>query len=222
MSLIGLPFSASALELAPTSLEFNNSTPLKTVQLMNDTDKTVTIQAKAYVWTLDKNKQILVPTTDLFPSPTIFKIAPSKEQTIRIGLFVKNTGNKVKTYRIDLKELPTKDDESQHKKVSDIKILYNITFPVFSYPDTKVDNAWHWNKAKDSVQFTNTGGYVLSLRQLKFINAKGKSHSETPVRYILPNQTVSFPVAKDSNVTAVEQTLSNLITTNKSKVTLYK
>ncbi len=89
--LAGLPSICSALEISPTSLTFNGSSQLQTIHLYNESNKAVTFQATAYLWSLDNNKKVLKSTEDLFPSPSIFTIPPQKSQDLRVGLFKKKS-----------------------------------------------------------------------------------------------------------------------------------
>lgn len=218
--LSGLPFTCSALEIAPTSLFYKDNSQLKTLRLFNETNQTVQIQATVYKWSLENNKQKLSPTEDLFPSPTIFSIAPQQSLSLRVGLFTQNSSSSVSAYRLDLKELPPK--AQQQSGQNSVNVLYNITLPIFIYPNHPIKDSWKWHKVKkrQEIQFTNTGETVLGFKQLSFIDTNGSKHAIQPKRYILPGQTVSFRTNPKWNIKSIEQVLNNLKTSSKSKISV--
>lgn len=222
MSLVALSAPSSALEVSPVALTYKGKSRLETLRLHNEMNHPVTLQVSVYRWGLDNNVQALNPTQDLFPSPTIFTIEPHKTRHLRVGLFVQNSSEKVGTYRLDLKEIPTDSSRLANKDKHQVQILYDISLPIFVYPSKPVKDSWHWHILKDSsaLQFVNTGGSVLSLHKLFFIDKNGAEHKMRRARYVLPGQSIRYPLKPSWHIQAIEQTVNNLKTNITGRVSL--
>jgi fimbrial chaperone protein len=112
-------------------LTFNGNTKSGVINIKNDEDKKLQVQMKAFEWTQDeKGQDQYVESNDILFFPKIMEIEKKDQRILRAG--IKGTGGqKEKTYRLFIQEIPdaaTKSDETQ------IRVAIRFGVPIFVKP----------------------------------------------------------------------------------------
>lgn len=204
-----LSWNSYALEINHTYLTFKNEKNIETLRISNDSSVEKSYQVTAYSWTQSSPKKSTIPTSDLFPSPTIFTLPANQSQSVRIGLFASNTSNSVKGYRLVIQQLPSNSLSTVNVQ-KELKTTYAVSIPVVVFPNKAVQSSWKWqyNKNGDKVLFTNDGGTIIGFKNLTFEPSTGKPYLvKNSPQYVFPGQTVYFPIAKPKSITSVKQTI---------------
>ncbi|MBK9162271.1 MAG: molecular chaperone [Nitrosomonadales bacterium] len=98
--------------------------------MFNSGDKPANIQVRAMDWQQDAQSgaEQLTETDELVFFPKIFSVPPKGQQVVRVG-YQKEVGNKEKSFRLFVRELPV--DEPG---VTGARFALQISSPAFIYP----------------------------------------------------------------------------------------
>jgi fimbrial chaperone protein len=124
------PAFAAVFEVSPVRLIFTPGSRTDILTVKNDGEEKLSIQVKGYEWSQDpEGKDVYTDTKEIIFFPRIFTLAAKAQRVIRIGLRVP-TGQKERTYRIYVEELPT----PKLVETTGVRTILRMGIPVFVPP----------------------------------------------------------------------------------------
>ncbi|MBF7686712.1 fimbrial biogenesis chaperone [Acinetobacter rathckeae] len=193
---------AASLRISPTTVEFEMAQNSQTLTVFNQSSESTTLQARAFKWTQENGKDILVPTTDLVISPPVTHLAASSSYNYRIVHLDKKPITGEKSYRLILDEIPKPIDS--RKLSQGLTVLMRISLPVFiTNPNSQLKLAWTIEQYADKsvLTVTNQGGIRTLLTDVKLVDAT--TNKEYPLQigtvngYVLAGSQKSYPIRND-------------------------
>ena len=201
-----------ALQLAPLRLVFssvsianasNHSANTATLTVKNRGDTASLVQLEILSWSQKENEEVLEPTRDILISPPVFTIAAKSEQTLRAVLRRKPDANNQLSYRLFVREV---QDQSQPVEPGAIKVLLNISIPVFVEPINKptanLQSQLKWSAKrvqanKLHIKLNNAGTQHIQIKSFQ-ISSHDKTIGQNAMRYALAGSSVEWVIeAKD-------------------------
>jgi fimbrial chaperone protein len=124
------PAFAAVFEVKPVRLIFSPGSRTDILTVKNDGEEKLSIQVKGYEWSQDpEGKDVYTDTKEVIIFPRIFTLGGKEERVIRIGLRVP-PGQKERTYRIYVEELPT----PKPVETTSVRTVLRMGVPVFVPP----------------------------------------------------------------------------------------
>jgi fimbrial chaperone protein len=124
---------AAQFGLSPMRVELTPAALTAVVNVSNDGDAPVTIQAQAYVWTQPDGKDTYAETRGFIISPPIFTVAPRTRQVVRVALReTPPTGNE-QAYRLIFQEVPQAEEATSDTGAT-FRIAVAMNIPMFVKP----------------------------------------------------------------------------------------
>jgi len=118
--------NATSLEITPVAVHLVPGQNSTMIEVMNRGGLATAIQLRAYAWSQDGDKDVLVPTQDIILSPPIFTVPSGKTQTIRLLLRRGASGAGQRSYRLLLDEVPS----ATAAKDRQVMIAMRVSLPV--------------------------------------------------------------------------------------------
>lgn len=186
-------YAAGSIQLSPLRLLMSDSVNTATLIVKNRGNTPSLVQVELLNWTQKANEEILEPTRDVLISPPVFTIAANSEQILRVVLRRKADSNKELSYRLILREV---EDKSQVVSAGEIKVLLNISIPVFVQPSNKPQPQLVWrasveDEKKLHIKLINNGTQHIQIKSFKLLNGD-KNISQSTMRYVLPDNTTEW------------------------------
>lgn len=158
---------AGTFVIDPVHLSVNPKQPITELDIRNESKTVASFEVQAKRWTQKNGESHLSKTDDVIMTPPIFTVKPGKTQIIRIGLMNNKFSNIEKSYRVFLKELPSK----KSKKRNVIQVIFNLSVPMFAKPTVAVveNSQWQLKKLGDNkvkVSLSNKGNVHLRVSHL--------------------------------------------------------
>ena len=139
---------AAALQVSPTTVQFNADGKAERVWLSASGDTPVTGQVRVYRWVQKDGKDVLTPTRDVMASPPVMTVPAGQTQLLRLVNKVPS-GAAEQAYRLIVDELPPAGEKTPH---AGVQLLLKYSIPVFVAPAGKAQGKA--KRALDGVTFT--------------------------------------------------------------------
>lgn len=186
--------TGTQLDVAPTTLDLKPGVA-GLVYVSNHSDGPVTVQIEAMDWRQVGNRDLLSPSTELFTSPPIVRIAPGARQSVRVMARPPGTGERV--YRLLVSELP-----DAGLAADGVRVLLQFSLPVFLRRDPGIAPALAWSGRGGRLTVTNTGAQTAKLLG---VSVNGAALDGQGLVYVLPGATRDLgPLAQGGQVQARE------------------
>lgn len=201
---------AQSITVMPVSVTLAPGQLAGSVTVVNQNDKEMSFQVRAFSWSQKADEEQLTPTDDLMVSPPMSTIAASTSQVVRLALKHPTVGEE-KAYRILIDQIP------QAAGPGTVRIAMRLSIPVFTQPGTVVNPQLLWNVERENGQahlvVTNTGNAHEKITAIKITGTKTQniSVSANVSPYVLPGSTRRWPISGNVpegtvNVTAETRT----------------
>jgi len=157
--------------VSPIKVYFKGVTRTSAITIRNNSTDVISLQVRVVSWDQDeKGEDHYAPTKDLIAFPKIFRLKNGESQLIRIGLKTA-PGNREKTYRIYVKEIP--QPQSTPKDGTMLRTFMRLGMPIFVEPVKPKDSAEitgvSLKKNKLLFSVSNTGNRHFIMRSVKVI-----------------------------------------------------
>jgi fimbrial chaperone protein len=210
---------AGSLTVSPVRIDLNNKKSSSTVQVTNQGDAPVTVQARAVEWRMDAGENKYEETNDFIVSPPVFTLQPQQRQMIRLGIRGGVSPADIeRTYRLILEEVP------KAPQAGAIAMVFNISVPVFLDPARPVMPLLIWDAAYTEdgalrLTVTNDGTAHDYIKEV--VGETNAGQLQTAIRgYVLPGHTRDF-IVRDEHLRALDKITLNVLTDgNKARVEL--
>ncbi|MBO9689190.1 MAG: molecular chaperone [Mitsuaria chitosanitabida] len=184
---------AADVSIMPVNVRLDRANDRATVQVQNNGNESVTMQAEGILWTRQNGQDVDGPTTDLLVNPPIFTLQPGQAQVLRVGLRRTPDLQQEATYRMVLREVPTPRANDGTQVTGAVRVLVALRVPVFVAP-TQVRRAESWSVQRAAsgetvATVTNGGNVHVKVSELRITSASGETKS-LPVQGA---QSVVFP-----------------------------
>lgn len=181
---------AGQMSVRPVLIQVPAPGAVATLTLGNLGDKRTTLQVRLFRWTQKNGRDVLSPTRAVVASPPLLRIAPKRENVIRIVRVSKAPIKGEESYRLVVDEIP------ERKKVQGLGVIIAVRYsiPVFFFePGTSRPKiSWSARRRGRSLILTarNTGGRYERIVGLR-ISSGGRTQTITKglAGYVLGNST---------------------------------
>lgn len=176
-----LPLAARAADvtLMPVNVSLDHNNDRTTVQVMNNGQEPVLMQAEAIAWTRVGGQDKDGPTSDLIVNPPVFTIQPGQTQVLRVGLRRNQERQDEGTYRVILREVPLPRADDLLQVSGSVRVLVTMRVPVYVAPaQVHRSEQWHVERAPNGdvlAQVTNNGNVHLKIGELRLQGANGQA-----------------------------------------------
>lgn len=206
--LIGAAFAspsafAARVSLTPTTLLGEPSTKAHAVTLVNPDDLPVSYQVKAYQWTQQDGKDLLIETSDVLAAPSIVELPPKGRRVVRV-MRVSGHGA-VGYYRVIFQQLPK--PRSETGTGANVSLLVNHSIPLgfeAAQPDVRLSVSL--SPDGSSYRLTNTGSTAARVTTIG--PASGASWREGALGWVLPGLSKDIPLKPEHRASALTLTVN--------------
>jgi fimbrial chaperone protein len=182
---------AQAFQVRPVRLDLGTRQPAAQLVVSNPTPRAMLIQADAFDWSQQKDRESLNPSTHLIVNPPIFELAPGAQQVVRVGLRRAIEAGVEVPHRIWLTQVATPGDPAD----TGVQMLLRVSLPVFvTGSGTGTPQAvWQRSATDGALELGNSGARHLHVRGLRLV-ADGASTEPLGPCYALPGGLCRWPV----------------------------
>jgi fimbrial chaperone protein len=189
------PGLASNFNVKPVRLEFTKAKMNSVVQIANQEDVSLIVQASTLSWTSDGDKSVYVAVDDILLNPPVFEIPAHSTQYMRLGLR-KLQGRAVEhAYRLILAEVP----KPIAPGFAGLRTVVRISIPIFITPEGCTP-LLSWEAKRDgtgalTLTAINRGTAHIQIKQLELVaDQQGKPVSQPLNEYLLPCQKHAWKI----------------------------
>ena len=179
--LMLLPLAARAADvtLMPVNVRLDRANDRATVQVLNNGQEPVLMQAEAIAWNRVGGLDVDGPTSDLIVNPPVFTVQPGQTQVLRLGLRRSQELSQEGTYRIVLREVPMPRPSDALNVSGSVRVLVTMRVPVYVAP-AKVNRSEQWKVTRAAngellAEVANTGNVHLKVGELRLHGEGGQS-----------------------------------------------
>jgi fimbrial chaperone protein len=196
LALLVLPFAATAADvtLMPVSVRLDRANDRATVQVQNNGQEPVLMQAEAIAWNRVGGLDVDAPTGDIIVNPPVFTVQPGQTQVLRLGLRRAQELAQEGTYRIVLREVPMPRPSDVLNVAGSVRVLVALRVPVYVAPaQVKRGEQWKVSRAPGGellAQVSNTGNVHLKVGELRLQGQGGEALAQLAQR---GSHSVIFP-----------------------------
>ncbi|MFT7775003.1 molecular chaperone [Roseateles sp.] len=170
---------AADVTLTPVNVKLDRANDRATVQVMNNGQEPVLMQAEAIAWLRVGGLDVDGPTTDLIVNPPVFTVQPGQTQVLRLGLRRPQERAEEGTYRIVLREVPMPRPSDDMNVAGSVRVLVALRVPVYVAPaQVKRGEQWKLTRAANGellAQVANTGNVHLKVAELSLQGESGQA-----------------------------------------------
>jgi len=172
--------------VVPVRVSLSATQDKQVISVRNQGTETVAMQVDTVAWSQVDGADQYTPTRELLINPPLFRIAPGKEQLLRVGLRSRAAGPSESAYRIFLREIPTQWASSSDAGGGAVRVMLELRLPVYVQPEHVVDaQQWRASLKPDgtvSVVLDNTGNVHQVVSSLSLLEADGGSDAAALVQ----------------------------------------
>jgi fimbrial chaperone protein len=162
---------AADLGIMPVAVQLDRTRDRATVQVINNGDQPVVLQAEAIAWIRESGVDRDGPTADLIVNPPVFTVKPGQTQIVRVGLRRNADAEKETTYRMVLREVPVPLSPEQQTVSGSVRVLVALRVPVYVAPvAVNRDERWQARVDRDGnlvASVTNAGNVHYKVASIK-------------------------------------------------------
>lgn len=175
--------SAQAFQVRPVRVDLGSRQPASQLVVTNPTAFPMLIQADAFEWSQNRDKDSLNPSSNLIVNPPIFELAPGAQQVVRVGLRRAIESGVEVPYRIWLTQVATPGEPTD----SGVQMLLRVSLPVFvtGVGTGAPQPVWQRDATDGAVEMGNNGARHLHVRELRLV-ADGARPEPLGPCYALP------------------------------------
>ncbi len=227
--------SASGLQVAPTSLDLAPKKNADGLWLSNTGDGTLHAQVRVFHWTQEGGEEKLAPSRGLAISPPMLQIDAGARQLVRVIRSAAPPSVNEDAYRVLIDELPV--DESQTSQgdakstvpEGGLQYVLRYSVPIFVQPAgnggsvaPKLNGKVVREGDQTFIEVTNQGTGHAQLGNLVLVDAQGKREEVSAglVGYVLPGQTMRWPLKVSTQALASAASLQSRINSEPVEQTL--
>ena len=185
---------AADVTLMPVNVHLDRNNDRATVQVVNNGQEPVLMQAEAISWTRVNGQDQDGPTSDLIVNPPVFTVQPGQTQVLRLGLRRNQELAQEGTYRIVLREVPIPRASDSLQVAGSVRVLVTMRVPVYVAPaQIKRSEQWQVKRASNGdllAEVTNNGNVHLKVAELRLQAEGGEALSALAQK---GSQSVIFP-----------------------------
>ncbi len=194
---------ASSYSISPLMLVAAPTDKVLEFRVANTSNKVEPVQIQVKRWQQIDGKNHYTQTFDLLPTPATATLKPHQSQYFRLGVVIPNHSVNMKSYRLLIRQLPSKlvasnkkvaqPHSSSTKLQASMHVLLDVSIPVFLQPKVPLKErfTWHYQSLKDKqyrIQLTNQGNVVLKLTHLNIFSQNTRSlWDKNTLSYVLPS-----------------------------------
>lgn len=205
---------AAVLQVSPVRVEFDNTQRAQALQVANSGQRDLEAQVRVMRWTQENGEDRLVPADDLVVSPAILRVAPGKQQIVRLVRTDSAPPAQERSYRVFVDELPSTQSSAAG---AGLRVLMRYSIPVFIAPPetapaarqgrgaavlaptdlSRVRAQWTAGSAGQGVlRVKNDGARALRISYLSTLGPgeEKRSLGNGLIGYVLPGQQMGWPV----------------------------
>lgn len=194
VSLWSFSVRAADVTLMPVTVKLDRANDRATVQVMNNGQEPVLMQAEAIAWNRVGGIDIDAPTNDLIVNPPVFTVQPGQTQVLRLGLRRMQPLEQESTYRIVLREVPMPRPSDVMNVAGSVRVLVALRVPVYVAPaQVQRSEKWQVSRAPNGellAQVSNTGNVHLKVSELRLQGEGGTALASLAQK---GSQSVIFP-----------------------------
>lgn len=139
--------AAASLAVSPVRLDLDTRSSAVVLQVVNQGDSAVVVQARVQRWTQQGGEEQLNDDGRLMTSPALFRLMPGKRQIVRIGWpqAPTTTAAHEQAWRVLLDEVP----EAGGGKSQGLRMRLQLSIPLFvkGTAPARTQLSWHWRPA---------------------------------------------------------------------------
>lgn len=185
---------ASGLQVSPTTVEVSAARGAGGLNLVNNSSRTLTAQARVFRWTQADGEDVLEPTTDLAISPPMLELPPGGRQLVRVIRLGPPPAEEA-SYRVIVDELPLEDQHDGQEGAA-LRFVLRYSVPVFLAPANGQPTApmLHTRvlgvEGGRQLEVQNLGNGRAQVGGLVYVTTAGERISVAPglAGYVLPGQ----------------------------------
>ncbi len=166
---------AAMLHVRPVLVELPAPASASTLTLSNRGKELAVAQVRVFRWTQVKGRDVLSPTRDVVASPPLLRMAPGRDNVVRIVRVSKRPVKGEESYRLIVDQIP----EKKHRKGAGVVFAVRYSIPVFFYERGAPGPKLSWKAVKRGRELIltarNDGVRHERVSGLKIISAQGKT-----------------------------------------------
>ncbi|MDR7331881.1 fimbria/pilus periplasmic chaperone [Roseateles asaccharophilus] len=211
VSLWSFSVRAADVTLMPVAVKLDRANDRATVQVMNNGQEPVLMQAEAIAWNRVGGIDIDGPTTDVIVNPPVFTVQPGQTQVLRLGLRRSQQLEQEATYRIVLREVPMPRPSDVLNVAGSVRVLVALRVPVYVAPaQVKRGEQWKVTRAPNGellAQVSNTGNVHVKVSELRLQGEGGTALASLAQKgshsVIFPGEQRTFRLPATAQATQV-------------------
>ncbi len=211
VSLWSFSVRAADVTLMPVTVKLDRANDRATVQVMNNGQEPVLMQAEAIAWNRVGGIDVDAPTGDLIVNPPVFTVQPGQTQVLRLGLRRTPQLDQEATYRIVLREVPMPRPSDVLNVAGSVRVLVALRVPVYVAPaQVRRGEQWQVSRAANGellAQVSNTGNVHLKVGELRLQGEGGTALASLTQKggqsVIFPGEQRSFRLPAHDKATQV-------------------
>ncbi|KAK6024707.1 gram-negative pili assembly chaperone domain protein [Ostertagia ostertagi] len=212
LPLLSTTAQAADVTLTPVNVKLDRANDRATVQVMNNGQEPVLMQAEAISWTRVGGLDVDGPTTDLIVNPPVFTVQPGQTQVLRLGLRRTTERTEEGTYRIVLREVPIPRPSDDMNVAGSVRVLVALRVPVYVAPaQVKRGEQWKLTRAASGellAQVANTGNVHLKVAELSLQGENGQALAKVTQKgsasVIFPGEQRTFRLPATAQATQMQ------------------
>lgn len=182
---------AGGLQVSPVLIDILAERGTSSFRLRNTRQSEAAFEIEVFAWSQEDGESILTPSRDLIVAPSVFLIAPDRQQIVRLGVSPAARGaQSERAYRLVVRELPSVEETPR----SGLRVLLEMSLPVFVRPGGAAPELTlvptRDASGAPAVRLSNTGASRVSLS----VDAAGESVENLP-RYLLAGSSIVRRIA---------------------------
>lgn len=200
---------AAVLQVSPVRVEFGNAERAQALNIANSGKRDLEAQVRVMRWTQENGQEHLVPADDMVVSPAIVRVAPGKQQVVRLVRVQPGPVAQELSYRVFVDELPGPPALAAS---TGVKVLMRYSIPAFvapAHPSVSREPAVAQtdlsrvhaqlvagNGGQSVLRVKNDSPRALRISYLSTLGPGGEKRSlgDGLIGYVLPGQQMGWPV----------------------------
>lgn len=212
VSLAAPAARAADVTLMPVAVKLDRANDRATVQVQNNGQEPVLMQAEAIVWNRVGGLDVDGPTSDLIVNPPVFTVQPGQTQVLRLGLRRAQQLEQEATYRIVLREVPMPRPSDALNVAGSVRVLVALRVPVYVAPaQVRRSEQWQVSRSPNGevlAQVSNTGNVHLKVAELRLQGEGGQALAQLAQKgsssVIFPGEQRTFRLPASPQATQVQ------------------